>query len=31
MFDFNFRRGANSKEIGGNKAELRMSYIYDLI
>lgn len=31
MLDFNLRRGANSKEIGGNKAELRMNYIHDLI
>lgn len=31
MFDFNLRRGANSKEIGGNRAELRINYICDLI
>lgn len=31
MCDFNLGRGANSKDIGGNKAELRMSYIHDLI
>lgn len=31
MYDFNFRRWANSEDIGDIKAELRMNYIHDLI